>query len=223
MQTLLPRLTIAKTASTEALPRVGDSITYTVTATNVGPGDFTTSAPARVADDLSAVLDNATFNGDAKVDKGSAPAFQSPNLTWAGELASGESLTLTYSVTYRGTGDSNLVNSACVPASDTAPDAASCATVTVPAGNIRQWKTVKASSDPILANTELAYTLHFENTGGVDAPVTATDDMGESLMTLPSLRNPAQPPARWKRLDPRTRSQLLGRWLQEKEPRSSTR
>lgn len=178
---LLPRLTIEKTANTQELPRVGDSITYTVTATNVGPGAFTAAAPATVTDDLSAVLDDATFEGEATASVGSPPVFQAPNVTWSGALQTGQSVTLTYSVTYRGTGDSSLVNLACVPEEDTEPGAESCATVTVPAGNIRQWKTVEASSDPILADTVLTYTLHFQNTGGADAPVAATDDMSGVL------------------------------------------
>ena len=36
-------------------------MTYTVTVTNEGPGDFTAADPASFADDLTEVLDDATF------------------------------------------------------------------------------------------------------------------------------------------------------------------
>ena len=62
VETLLPKLTITKTANRTALPAVGQTIVYTVTVKNTGPGDFTAAHLATFSDDLSAVLDDATMN-----------------------------------------------------------------------------------------------------------------------------------------------------------------
>ena len=43
------------------LPAVGETMTYTVVVTNEGPGDYTAGAPATFTDDLSDVLDDATY------------------------------------------------------------------------------------------------------------------------------------------------------------------
>ena len=60
VETLLPKLTITKTANRTALPAVGQTIVYTVTVSNAGLGDFTAAHLATFSDDLSAVLDDAT-------------------------------------------------------------------------------------------------------------------------------------------------------------------
>src|SRR5699024_911285 len=43
---------------------VGDVVTYTITVTNDGEGDYTQDAPASIIDDLTGVLDDADYNGD---------------------------------------------------------------------------------------------------------------------------------------------------------------
>ncbi|MFC1420943.1 DUF7927 domain-containing protein [Streptacidiphilus cavernicola] len=91
---LTPELVLSKTASTtEAKP--GDTVSYTVTATNTGaipidPADFT--------DDLSGVLDDADYNGDATATVGTVVPV-GKTLEWTGTLNPGESTTITYSVT----------------------------------------------------------------------------------------------------------------------------
>src|SRR5699024_10134016 len=51
----------------------------------------------------------------------------------------------------------------------------SCANVEIPGAGLAQWKTVEATDTPAVAGTELAYTLHFENTGNTGATVDAVD------------------------------------------------
>ena len=65
----------------------GDTVTYTVTAENVGAGDYTAADPASVVDDLTGVLDDANYNDDATADLGDDPTYAEPRVTWVGALA----------------------------------------------------------------------------------------------------------------------------------------
>ena len=115
----LPRLAVTKAAPDLVGARIGDTVTYTVTATNTGAGDYTSVAPATVVDDLTGVLDDATYAGDAAA----APAdagelgYSAPRLVWTGPLAAGASVTITYSVTLTGDGDTSVDNVAFQPPS----------------------------------------------------------------------------------------------------------
>src|SRR5439155_339248 len=103
----VPRLEIVKKADkTEAKP--GDTVTYTVTVPNTGQTDLT---GANFVDDLSQVLDDASYNGDARPSGGSV-SYAAPKLTWTGDLAIGQTVTVTYSVTVNDPpgGDGKLVN-----------------------------------------------------------------------------------------------------------------
>lgn len=172
----LPRLTIDKSADRTELPAVGESVEYTVTVTNEGPGDYTADAPATFTDDLTDVIDAATFNNDATASVGEA-SYDAPTLSWEGALAAGESATVTYTVTYSGEGDQNLRNLACVPESQTAPGALSCDSVQIPGADLTQWKQVEATDTPAVAGTVLTYTLFFRNDGEAAAAVDAIDDL----------------------------------------------
>ena len=107
---------------------VGEVITYTVLIEQKGEGAV---AGATISDDLTEVLDDATWNDDAAATAGEV-AFEAPTLTWTGDLAVGDSVTLTYSVTTTaaGVGDDQLTNVVttddtrgyCVPAPDENPD-----------------------------------------------------------------------------------------------------
>ncbi|MGW5354727.1 DUF7507 domain-containing protein [Streptomyces sp. NPDC004031] len=108
-----PGLDIAKTAdATSAEP--GQKVSYTLTVTNTGTTPLTA---AQVTDDLSGVLDDATYDGDVSATTGTASVTGS-TLTWTGDLAPGASATITYSVTVRGdgydhpAGNGTLTNSA---------------------------------------------------------------------------------------------------------------
>ncbi|MGV2901377.1 hypothetical protein ACNPM4_06840 [Microbacterium sp. AGC62] len=173
----LPRLTITKAASETELPAVGTEVTYTVTATNAGPGDFTADAPASIIDDLTEVLDDGTFNDDATSTVDGTLDYDAPELTWNGALAAGESVTIEYTVTYTGEGDQLLTNTACVPAGDVLPGADPCAVVNVPGAVLTEWKSVVASDSPLGEGDTLTYTLHFDSTGTSAADVDAIDSL----------------------------------------------
>ena len=173
----LPRLTITKTASETELPAVGTEVTYTVTATNEGPGDFTADAPASITDDLTEVLDDATFDDDATSTVDGTLDYDAPELTWNGALAAGESVTIEYTVTYTGEGDQLLTNTACVPAGDVLPGADPCAEVSIPGAALTEWKSVVASDSPLGEGDTLTYTLHFDSTGTSAADVNAIDSL----------------------------------------------
>ena len=68
---------------------------YTVTITDTGQTPY---AGVSVTDDLSGLLDDAAYNGDAAASTGTV-SYTSPHLTWTGSLAVGAAATVTFSVT----------------------------------------------------------------------------------------------------------------------------
>ncbi|WP_139177675.1 CshA/CshB family fibrillar adhesin-related protein [Ruania alba] len=74
----LPGLEIEKTSDATENTRPGDTVTYTVTATNTGDAAFTEDSPAAVFDDLSGVLDDATYNNDAAADQSGEVSYAEP-------------------------------------------------------------------------------------------------------------------------------------------------
>lgn len=107
----VPALKIVKEADrTEYKP--GDVVRFTVTVTNSGEVPFTASDPASFTDDLTGVLDDAVFTVDDVVVSSGVADFTSPVLSWSGELAAGQSATVTYVVTATDpdTGDGALRN-----------------------------------------------------------------------------------------------------------------
>ena len=85
-------LTMPVTAS-PSTTAPGATVTYTVT--NSGTVAYTGAA---LADSLSGVLDDASYNANAPATPGSV-TYSSPNLTWTGNLAAGAVATITFSVT----------------------------------------------------------------------------------------------------------------------------
>lgn len=173
---LLPRLTVEKTADRTDLPAVGETVEYTVTVTNQGPGVYTSDEPATFTDDLSDVVDDADYNNDASASVGSV-SYDAPELSWEGALGAGESAVITYTATYTGEGDKNLRNLVCVPESEAVPGTDPCDVVNVPAAGLIQWKQVESSDSPAAAGSVLTYTLFFENDGNAAAEVDAVDDL----------------------------------------------
>src|SRR5690606_26026373 len=108
-------LDIDKTSNATEDSRPGDVITYTVTATNTGATDFTAENPAIVFDDLSGVLDDATFNDDATANQDGEVSYTEPLLSWTGALPVGDSVELMYTVTLGSDGDGTVRNVAWAP------------------------------------------------------------------------------------------------------------
>ncbi|QXC59679.1 DUF11 domain-containing protein [Aquihabitans sp. G128] len=80
---------------------IGDKAVYTVKVTNDSGQDRT---GVTVTDDLTGILDDATYDGDATATSSSGGStgtvsYAAPKLTWTGDLAAGESVTLRYTVT----------------------------------------------------------------------------------------------------------------------------
>ncbi|TCO62801.1 DUF7507 domain-containing protein [Actinocrispum wychmicini] len=184
--TTLPsrELTIKKTSDKQSA-NPGDVVTYTVTVTNTGKIDLVGAEAARVTDDLTAVLDDADYQNDAKASPVAGGfVFTAPNLVWTGDLLVGQSTTLTYSVKVKNpvTGDHKLRNGVssntpgnCPPESDN-PD---CSTTT-PVAGLEIKKTVdKSSANP---GDVVKYTVTVKNTGQTKLTgATFTDDLTQVL------------------------------------------
>jgi uncharacterized repeat protein (TIGR01451 family) len=91
---LIPALTITKTANTAAATP-GSTVGYTITVDDTGQTPYTA---ATVTDSLTGVLGDAAYNNNATATSGTA-SYASPTLTWTGDLAPGDTATITYSVT----------------------------------------------------------------------------------------------------------------------------
>ena len=92
---LIPKLEIVKTATSDPVPRIGDTVRYEVTLENVGEGDFTALYPAVVWDDLVDVVDDGVLsNLAATPDVGSFDPSGPTAYRWAAPLLAGGTVTL---------------------------------------------------------------------------------------------------------------------------------
>ncbi|MFJ4711549.1 hypothetical protein [Streptomyces sp. NPDC088785] len=103
----VPDLEVRKSASPKKV-KPGGRVTYTITAKNIGGVDYPGAA---LSDDLSDLLDDATYDDDATADIGTV-AYRRPRLTWTGTVPEGRTATITYSVTLHDPlgGDGRLTN-----------------------------------------------------------------------------------------------------------------
>jgi uncharacterized repeat protein (TIGR01451 family) len=160
----------------------GAVVTYTIVVTNTGVVDYTSSAPATFSDNLTNVLDDATYNNDAT----NAAVYSAPVLSWSGALPVGASTVVTYSVTVRtpDNGDHLLKNSVVTPTGNcTAGSADPNCSVTVPVKSYQVTK--KANATKVLPGGVVQYTITVTNNGEVafDSadPATFTDDLTNVL------------------------------------------
>ncbi|MFK4761530.1 hypothetical protein ACI3KS_11395 [Microbacterium sp. ZW T5_45] len=151
----------------------GDVITYTLTVTHEGRADVA----AQLSDDLSGVLDDATYNADAVASSGSLVVDEaSGTLTWSGDLSEGDVVTITYSVTVTGAGDTTLENVV------TSPGCAESCTTEHYTGDY----TVVKSSDPasgatVAAGQTITYTLTVTQHGAGTVTAALSDDLSAVL------------------------------------------
>ncbi|MGW6444859.1 DUF7927 domain-containing protein [Lentzea sp. NPDC055074] len=161
-------LKLVKTSEPESA-KPGDEVRYTVTITNTGK---TVHSGITVTDDLSGVLDDATWVGT------SAGTFTSPKLTWTGDLAVGESVTITYSVKVTGDGDKRLKNVVTSDVPDT--DCSDGCTTDTPIAGFQIVK--KADRTEAGPGEKVTYTIVVTNTGATMLRDAAfVDDMTEVL------------------------------------------
>ncbi|MFC4589263.1 fibronectin type III domain-containing protein [Sphaerisporangium corydalis] len=161
---LTPALTIVKTSG-QPFTTAGGTVAYTITVTNSGQTPYTGAA---LADDLSGVLDDATYGADASATSGTV-GYTAPNLTWTGNLAVGAAATITYTVNVDNPdpGDASLVNTVTSPTTGSncpsaAPNLLCTATVAVtPTTALTFIKTAGAPST--VRGAVVSYTITIAN------------------------------------------------------------
>ncbi|QIM17914.1 DUF11 domain-containing protein [Leucobacter coleopterorum] len=171
-------LSVTKTTDAISEAVQGDIATYTVSVANTGTGDYTEADPAIIVDDMTSLLDDATFNDDAVASDGSL-TFADNKLTWTGPLPSGDTVTLTYSVTITNAGDHQMKNVVSVTPEQCLSGDARCTAITeTPLPHIVPSKSSDpASGTTLAAGEELIYTLSFTNDGASAGPIDSTDDL----------------------------------------------
>lgn len=174
--------TTAKTASPDSGTPVspGQVIHYTIKVAQQG----TAAADAQLSDDLSGVLDDASYNGDVRASLGSVK-ITGATLTWAGTVPVGSVATVTYSVTVHDvaglaeSGDADLSNPVTSPG---CLSAASCHT-----DHKVGWYTYDKVADPGSGRTvhvgdEITYTIRVVQHGkSALSKATVVDDMSKAL------------------------------------------
>jgi uncharacterized repeat protein (TIGR01451 family) len=159
----------------------GDVITYTITVTNTGKADYTDAVPASFTDDLSAVVDDATYNRDVS----NGAVVSGRTVSWSGPLAAGKSTRVTYSFTVNrpATGDAKLGNVVKPGDSGGCASQDSCQTETDLVGTFSVRK--EASGTTAQKGTVVKYAITVTNTGKVpftrDNPATFTDNLSDVL------------------------------------------
>ncbi|MEV8215454.1 SpaA isopeptide-forming pilin-related protein [Leifsonia sp. NPDC077715] len=172
--------TVAKSVNPAppAIVAAGQKVTYSVVVTNAGRTAFTSADAATFTDNLSGVLDDATYNGDVT----GGATIAGTTLSWSGALAVGAKATITYSVTVKqpGAGDGNLVNTVTGGPSCTSQCTATTQTP------VRWYEAVKtASPASALPGDTVRYTVTVKNPSRSDypagSPATFTDDLSKVL------------------------------------------
>ncbi|WP_146616386.1 Ig-like domain-containing protein [Kitasatospora sp. SolWspMP-SS2h] len=178
----IAQLTIAKTSDAKNPVKAGDTVTYTVTVQNTGTAPY---PAAQLTDDLTRDLDDATYNGDAKATSGTV-TYAAPVLSWNGDVAAGQTVTITYSVKVNNpdTGDYELANTVVGPADSTCPPGGReprCGTRDRIAA-LQVAKTSDSRRSPVRPGAKVTYTVTVTNPGKAAYPAAQlTDDLSRDL------------------------------------------
>ena len=169
---LIPALTITKTADVSTTTP-GSAVHYTIAVADTGQTPYT---GATVTDNLTGVLDDAAYDGNATATTGTV-SYARPVLTWTGDLTPGDTATITYSVTVNNpdTGNDLLVNTvtSAVPGSTCPVSGAGGSACSVTTGIIAGPLTIAA---PVNAN--LGLTAPGGSVNASLGSVQVTDDRG---------------------------------------------
>ncbi|MFH8983819.1 DUF7927 domain-containing protein [Streptomyces varsoviensis] len=159
--------------------QAGDKITYTVKVTQQG----TAPADATLSDDLSKVLDDAAYNGDVKASLGTAE-IKDGVLTWNGTVPVGGEATITYSVTAKAGGDTELVNSVLSPGCEPADDGSTphCTTRHTMGSYVFAKTADPKPGSTVRAGDKVTYTVTVTQKGaGEVKDATVVDDLSKVL------------------------------------------
>ncbi|MDI9915951.1 isopeptide-forming domain-containing fimbrial protein, partial [Rhodococcus sp. IEGM 1379] len=185
----IPGFTLAKTAdpASGSTVQANDMITYTVTGTNTGA---TPLSPAKITDDLSAVLNNSAIVANSLTSSvGSAPTVAGTTLTWSGDLAVGQSVVLTYKVKVNADVAAGITLRNKVTGTAKPPTGPEIIPPGVTTNHSVPGFTLTKTADPVSGSTVnagdiITYTVTGHNTSNKLTslnPVTITDDLSAVL------------------------------------------
>ncbi|MGH8106231.1 MAG: Calx-beta domain-containing protein, partial [Arenimonas sp.] len=174
-------LSITKTDGVASVA-AGGSATYTITASNAGPGN---ASNATVVDNFPASLTGVTWTC-AGAGGGICPASGSSNINSAVNLPNGASVTFTASATVSSAASGSISNTATITnsGSDTNPgnnSATDTDTVTQQA-DVTITKTDGVAS--VIAGSSVTYTITASNAGPSDTTATVADTFPASLSSI---------------------------------------
>lgn len=180
--TLVQSYSVSKTSDRTTIT-AGSTIRYTVTVANTGQVAYTTASPASFTDDLTDLLGNANFNGDAT----NGALYSTPVLSWSGALNIDAVVVVTYSATVKNptSGNHLLRNTVVTPGEGgcaTGSTKAECSSL-VPIQSFSTTKTASGTTAKI--GQKVTYTIAVTNTGQTAytaaAPLTFTDNLSGVL------------------------------------------